>query len=86
MNAGWDSVGGQFDDDQWYYKPWGGITEDTFYPQSHAGNRMFFFPLPSETVGAFSNEGPSSTAPSLPEGADAAPMPEMDAAKVSANV
>jgi hypothetical protein len=96
----WDRSGQAFADDKWYYKPWGGITEETFYPQSQAGNRMCFFPPPIETVGVASGEGPvpaAAAAPPLPEAAAAAPMPEMDASaaapmpemdasKVSANV
>eukprot|EP00980_Cylindrotheca_fusiformis_P002867 scaffold674_cov126-Cylindrotheca_fusiformis.AAC.6 len=71
---------GPYDNGQWYWDPWGGITEETFYPQSQAGNRMFFFPSPKETVGAASREGSGAPpkAPSLPQGADAAAMPEMD--------
>jgi hypothetical protein len=80
MYVSWDTSGQTFADDKWYYKPWGGITEDTFYPQSQAGNRMCFFPPPTQTVGAASSEGPAAAAaPPLPEATAAAPMPEMDA-------
>jgi hypothetical protein len=77
-----DRPGQVLADDHWYYKPWGGITEETFYPQSQAGNRMCSFPPPTETVGVASGESTvpaAAVAPPLPEAAAAAPMPEMDA-------
>jgi hypothetical protein len=77
LNGGptsWEEVGNEFADDKWYYQPWSGIGETEFYPQSHAGNRMFFFPSPTETVGAEQE----AAAPPPPE--KAAPMPDISVA------
>lgn len=70
---------------EWQYRPWSGITEENFYPQSQAGNRMFFFPPPAATVGEAAPEGgvaslpPSAPAQAMPEQEQAMPVPNMPA-------
>ena len=93
LNVGeisWEAVGEEFSDDKWYYQPWSGIGEQQFYPQSHAGNRMPFFPPPTKTVGKAAAPTPTpEAAPAaapLPEAVPATPMPETAAASAPAEV
>ena len=79
LNVGpldWETVGYEFADDKWQYRPWSGIGETEFYPMSHAGNRMHtFFPPPTQTLGA-KPPTPYDIPNALPAAAQAAPMPE----------
>mmetsp|Transcript_42593 Transcript_42593/g.103019 ORF Transcript_42593/g.103019 Transcript_42593/m.103019 type:complete len:119 (-) Transcript_42593:706-1062(-) len=87
LNVGeisWEGVGYEFEDDKWYYQPWSGIGEKQFYPQSHAGNRMPFFPPPTETVGEAPPAPEVAPAAPLPEAVPATPMPETVAASAPA--